>query len=64
MAVFGLCFAVFAKRLSRGSAASSREIFGTTGGSAMRRYNRGVFAVVGSLLAVFGIAYAAGLIGS
>ncbi|WP_369211715.1 hypothetical protein [Streptomyces flavofungini] len=64
MAVFGLCFAIFANRLSRGSAASSKEIFGTSGGSAMRRYNRGAFTVIGSLLAVFGIAYAAGLVGS
>ncbi|AZM56164.1 hypothetical protein DMA15_29180 [Streptomyces sp. WAC 01529] len=64
VAAFGLCFAMFADRLSKGSAASSKEVFGTSGGPGTRRWNRGVFTVLGGLLALFGVVYAAGLLGS
>ncbi|MFH9013403.1 hypothetical protein ACH4C6_18745 [Streptomyces sp. NPDC017943] len=63
MAVFGLSFAVFAPRLTRATAASSREMFGTTGGKPMQVWNRTVFTVAGIALAVFGILHAAGVVG-
>ncbi|MGW3988340.1 hypothetical protein [Streptomyces sp. NPDC004830] len=63
MAVFGLSFAVFASRLTRASAASSKELFGTTGGKPMQVWNRTVFTVVGIALAVFGILYSIGIVG-
>ncbi|MFF7446796.1 MULTISPECIES: hypothetical protein [unclassified Streptomyces] len=63
MAVFGLSFAIFAPRFSRASAASSKELFGTSGGRPMYIWNRTVFVVVGLILAAFGILYAAGVVG-
>ncbi|MFJ4812722.1 hypothetical protein [Streptomyces longwoodensis] len=63
MTVFGLSFAVFAPRFSRASAASSKEMFGTTGGKPMRVWNRTVFTVTGIALTLFGILYAIGAVG-
>jgi hypothetical protein len=63
MAVFGLAFAVFAPRFSRASAASSREMFGTTDGKPMQVWNRAVFTVIGVVLALFGVLYATGAVG-
>lgn len=63
MAVFGLAFAIFAPRFSRAGAASSKEMFGTTGGKPMQIWNRTVFVVVGLALAAFGILYAASVVG-
>jgi hypothetical protein len=63
MAVFGLSFAVFASRFSRASAASSEEMFGTSGGKPMQVWNRTVFTVIGIALAAFGVLYAIGVVG-
>jgi hypothetical protein len=63
IAAFGLAFAIFASRFSRASAASSRELFGNTGGRPMQVWNRIVFMVVGSALAVLGILYVVGAVG-
>ena len=63
MTAFGLVFAVFAPRFSRASAASSKEMFGRTGGKPMRVWNQTVFTVIGLFLAVFGILHAIGVVG-
>ncbi|MEV7675693.1 hypothetical protein ACWDNT_04400 [Streptomyces sp. NPDC000963] len=63
LVVFGLTFAVLSPRFARAGAAGSKEIFGTTGGTFMRRWNRVAFVVIGLALAVFGAAYALGFDG-
>jgi hypothetical protein len=63
IALFGLLFVVLSRRFSRGSAASSREIFGRQQGPGMRAWNRVVFTVVGSVIALAGLAYAIGVAG-
>ncbi|MEU2315608.1 MULTISPECIES: hypothetical protein [Streptomyces] len=63
LAVFGTAFVLLAPRLSRASDASSKEMFGTTGGKPMRVWNRTIFTTVGIALVVFGILYAIGVVG-
>ncbi|GHH55404.1 hypothetical protein [Streptomyces candidus] len=62
LAIFGACFAIFSGRFTRGSVASSKEIFGITGGKPMKVFSRIMFILVGSIMAIAGLLMAVGVI--